>query len=129
MLGVGSDDKPLLQHRREAVPVEVNPALDPDRRAKRRRLHRPVGQERQDPLDDRVFSSSSRKNARCAPRIAPRFASNLTAGGYNLRQLQTLVNAAASSMPPYQNCTYFRETGRAVSMKPPMPRQVLQLPQ
>ena len=31
-------------------------------------------------------------------------------------------------MPPYQNCTYFRETGRAVSMKPPMPRQVLQLP-
>ena len=31
-------------------------------------------------------------------------------------------------MPPYQNFTYFRETGRAVSMKPPMPRQVLQLP-
>ena len=45
-----------------------------------------------------------------------------------LRQLQNLVKAAASSMPPYQNCTYFRETGRAVSMKPPMPRQVLQLP-
>ena len=44
------------------------------------------------------------------------------------RQLQNLVKAAASSMPPYQNCTYFRETGRAVSMKPPMPRQVLQLP-
>ena len=40
--GVGSDDKPLLQHRREAVPVEVNPALEPDRRAKRRRLHRSV---------------------------------------------------------------------------------------
>ena len=52
VLGVGSDDKPLLRHRREAVPVEVNPALDPDRRAKRRRLHRSVGQERQDPLDD-----------------------------------------------------------------------------
>ena len=45
------------------------------------------------------------------------------------RQLQNLAKAAASSMPPYQNCTYFRETGRAVSMKPPMPRQVLQLPQ
>ena len=30
VLGVGPDDKPLLQHRREAVPVEVNPALDPD---------------------------------------------------------------------------------------------------
>ena len=44
------------------------------------------------------------------------------------RQLQNLVKAAASSMPPYQNCTYFRETGRAVSMKPPMTRQVLQLP-
>ena len=53
VLGVGSDDKPLLQHRREAVPVEVNPALDPDRRAKRRRLHGTFGQERQDPLDDR----------------------------------------------------------------------------
>ena len=47
---------------------------------------------------------------------------------FSLRQLQNLVKAAASSMPPYQNCTYFRETGRAVSMKPPMPRQVLQLP-
>ena len=57
MLGVGSDDKPLLQHRREAVPVEVNPALDPDRRAKRRRLHRSVGQERQDPLDDRRIAA------------------------------------------------------------------------
>ena len=42
MLGVGSDDKPLLQHWREVIPVEVNPALDPDRRAKRRRLHRSV---------------------------------------------------------------------------------------
>ena len=43
VLGVGSDDKPLLQHRREAVPVEVNPALDAGRRAKRRRLYRSVG--------------------------------------------------------------------------------------
>ena len=47
---------------------------------------------------------------------------------YLMRQLQNLVKAAASSMAPYQNCTYFRETGRAVSMNPPMPRQVLQLP-
>ena len=35
VLGVGSDDKPLLQHRREVISIEVNPALDPDRRAKR----------------------------------------------------------------------------------------------
>ena len=28
---------------REVIPVEVNPALDPDRLAKRRRLHRSVG--------------------------------------------------------------------------------------
>ena len=53
VLGIGSDDKPLLQHRREAIPVEVNPALDPDRLAKRCRFHRPVGQECQDPLDNR----------------------------------------------------------------------------
>ena len=70
MFGIGSDDEPLLQQRREVIPVEVNPALDPDRRAKRRRLHRPVGQERQDPLDDRVFSSSSRKNASSMSRRA-----------------------------------------------------------
>ena len=35
VLGIGSDDKPLLQHRREVISIEVNPALDPDRRAKR----------------------------------------------------------------------------------------------
>ena len=35
VLGVGPDDKPLLQHRREAVPVEVNLALYPDRLAQR----------------------------------------------------------------------------------------------
>ena len=57
MLGNGSDDKPLLQHRGEAVQVEVNPTLDPDRRAKRRRPHRSVGQERQDPLDDRRIAA------------------------------------------------------------------------
>ena len=44
MLGVGSDDKPLLQHWREVIPVEVNPASDSDRRAKRRRLHGTFGQ-------------------------------------------------------------------------------------
>ena len=30
VLGVDSDDKPLLQHRHEVIPIEVNPALDPD---------------------------------------------------------------------------------------------------
>ena len=53
MFGIGSDDEPLLQQRREVIPVEVNPALDSDRRAKRRRLHGTFGQERQDLLDDR----------------------------------------------------------------------------
>ncbi len=53
MFGIGSDDEPLLQQRREVIPVEVNPASDSDRRAKRRRLHGTFGQERQDLLDDR----------------------------------------------------------------------------
>ena len=35
VLGVGSDDKPLLQHRREVIPVEVNPVFGPDRLAHR----------------------------------------------------------------------------------------------
>ena len=53
MFGIGSDDEPLLQQRREVIPVEVNPASDSDRRAKRRRLHGTFGQECQDLLDDR----------------------------------------------------------------------------
>ena len=58
MFGIGSDDEPLLQQRREVIPVEVNPASDSDRRAKRRRLHGTFGQERQDPLDDRRIDFS-----------------------------------------------------------------------
>ena len=38
-----------------------------------------------------------------------------------------IERAVVVRLPPYGNCTYSCERGRAVSMKPPMPRQFLQL--
>lgn len=62
MVRVGSDDKPLLQHRRDVIVDEMNPALHPDSLADRRRLHRPVGQESEDP-----FAPLSNTDIRCKP--------------------------------------------------------------
>ena len=95
VLGVGSDDKPLLQHRREVVPVEVNPTPDSDRLGN---VDEDVEVIRHDRIRkdhdtaERLHATQKLHGSRlllviqkeCPMRTTPRFASSLTAGGYSL---------------------------------------------
>ena len=57
MVRVGTHNEPLLQHRSDVIADEMDPALHPNCLADRRRLHRAVSQESEDPFDNRRIAA------------------------------------------------------------------------
>ena len=57
MIGIGSSNDALLQQRGKVIAIEMDAATNADGLAKRRRPHRTVRQQFQDPLSDRWIAA------------------------------------------------------------------------